>query len=197
MGKVIAGFAMSLDGFIADADDGVHALFKWFFEGDTPLPIMGQVFMTSPASAAHYQALLATVGAHITGRRDFDISRAWGGRNPLGVPSFIVTHTVPEAWAGEGAPFTFVTGGVAAAVEQAMAAAGGKDVLVSGSKIAQQCLNLGLLDEIGIDMVPVLLGNGVRLFEQLESAPIELEATDVVAAPGVTHLKFRVVKSRQ
>jgi dihydrofolate reductase len=197
MGKVIAGFAMSLDGFIADTHDGVHALFGWLGGGDTPvsLPNSERVFMTSAASAAHYQNFLSRLGSHITGRRDFDVSRAWGGSNPLGVPMFIVSHSVPQEWSGEDAPFTFVTEGVEAALALAQADAGDKVVAISGSHITQQLLNAGLLDELHIDLVPVLLGDGIRLFERLENAPTEMEIMSVVAAPGVTHLKYRVIKA--
>src|SRR5215204_5046787 len=125
MEKVIAVFAMSLDGFIADPQDDVGPLFRWLAGGDTALPAPGleRVFMTSPASAAHYQELFATTGAAVTGRRDFDVSRAWGGKYPLGVPVFIVTHTVPPEWAGAGSPFNLVTDGVASAVAKAREAA--------------------------------------------------------------------------
>jgi dihydrofolate reductase len=194
VGKIIATFAMSLDGFIADAQDGVWSLFGWLTSGDTPLQVPGvdRAFKTSAASAAHYQELLDTTGAEVTGRRDFDISRAWGGKHPFGIPAFIVTHSPPQEWVYEGSPFTFVTDGVESAVEQARKAAGDRNVIVNGSKIAQQCLNAGLIDEVQIDLAPILLGSGIRLFER--AAPIELETTSVVDAPGVTHLKFRVVK---
>jgi len=196
MGKVSAVFAMSLDGYIADAQDGVWPLFGWLTSGDTPLevPGVGRPFRTSPASAAHYRELLETFGAEVTGRRDFDVSRAWGGKHPMGVPAFIVTHSPPQEWVYDGSPFTFVTDGVASAVEQARQAAGSKNVIVNGSQIAQQCLRAGLLDEIQIELVPILLGAGVRLFDRLGTQPIELETTSVIDAPGVTHLKFRVVK---
>jgi dihydrofolate reductase len=112
----------------------------------------------------------------------------------LGVPAFVVTHTVPREWVYEGSPFTFVTDGVESAVEQAKAVAGDKDVGVSAASIAQQCLKAELLDEIHIDLVPVLLGGGVRFFDNLGDEPVELERMRVVEAPGVTHLQFRVVK---
>jgi dihydrofolate reductase len=112
----------------------------------------------------------------------------------LGVLTFVVTHTVPQEWVYEGSPFTFVTDGVASAVEQPKAAAGGKDVAVGAASIAQQCIRAGLLDEIHVDLVPVLLGGGVRLFDHLGAGPIELERTEVVEGAGVTHLTFRVVK---
>jgi dihydrofolate reductase len=91
--------------------------------------------------------------------------------------------------------FTFVPAGVESAVEQARAAAGDKkNVAVGAASIAQQCIRAGLLDEIHVDLVPVLLGGGVRLFEHLGSEPIELESTRVIEAPGVTHLTFRAVR---
>jgi dihydrofolate reductase len=113
---------------------------------------------------------------------------------PLGVPTFVLTHTVPQEWVYEGSPFAFVTEGVESAVEQAKQAAGEKDVAVGAASIVQQCIRAGLLDEIHVDLVPVLLGEGVRLFDHLGTGPIELERTEVVEGAGVTHLTFRVVR---
>ena len=195
---------MSLDGFIAGPNDGPGAplgeggerLFAWYFSGDTDyrLPGTEMVFRVSSASAELLREAHGTMGAFVTGRRTFDITNGWGGRPPLGVPTFVVTHTVPEEWVYEGSPFTFVTDGVESAVEQARAVAGDKNVAVGAASIAQQCIRAGLLDEIHVDLVPVLLGGGVRLFEHLGPEPIELESTRVIEAPGVTHLTFRVVK---
>ena len=112
----------------------------------------------------------------------------------MGVPTFVVTHTVPQEWVYEGSPFTFVTDGVESAVKQAKAVAGDKTVAVGAASIAQQCIRAELLDEIHIDLVPILLGSGVRLFEHLGNTPIELERTRVIEAPEVPHLTFRVVK---
>jgi dihydrofolate reductase len=195
MSKVVAGLAMSLDGFIADADDGVWSLFGWLTDGDTPLEIMGQKFMTSPVSAAHYREIVATTGAAVTGRRDFDISRAWGGNYPMGnIPVFIVTHNPPPEWTGPDSPFRFVTDGVESAIRQAQQAAGDQDVSVNGSQIVRQALKAGLIDEFQIELVPVLLGKGIRLFEPLGVEPVQLEIAGVAPAPTVTHLKYRVVK---
>ena len=133
-------------------------------------------------------------GAIVTGRRDFDVSRAWGGKHPMDLPVFIVTHTLPQAWVKEGSPFTFVTDGLARAVEQAKKAAEDKNATLSGSTIAQQCVKAGLLDEIHIDLVPVLLGAGIRLFDHLGTEPIDLECARVIEAPGVTYLRYRIVK---
>jgi dihydrofolate reductase len=134
------------------------------------------------------------MGAFVTGRRTFDIANGWGGRSPLGVPTFVVTHTVPQEWVYEGSSFTFVTDGVESAVEQARAAAEGKNVAVGAASIAQQCIRAGLLDEIHVDLVPVLLGGGVRLFDHLGIEPIGLESTRVIEARDVTHLTFRVIR---
>jgi dihydrofolate reductase len=204
MGKVSTGLSMSLDGFIAGPNDGPERplgdggerLFAWYSSGDTDyrLPGTEMVFKISPQSAELLREAHSKMGAFVSGRRTFDIANGWGGRPPLGVPTFVVTHTVPQDWAYEGSPFTFVTDGVESAVEQARAAAEDKNVAVGAASIAQQCIRAGLLDEIHVDLVPVLLGGGVRLFEHLGTEPIRLERTRVIEAPGVTHLTFRVVK---
>jgi dihydrofolate reductase len=194
MSKVIAGYAMSLDGFIADAQDGVWDLYKWLTDGEVELPVFDRVFKTSQASADHYREILATTGAHVTGRRDFDISNAWGGQSPLNVPIFIVTHTPPQEWLGKPSPFTFVTEGVEAAIAQAKAVAGDKNVALGGSTILQQALKAGLIDEIWIDLVPILLGEGVSLFADVGIGAVNLAIIKVIDAPGVTHLRYRVVK---
>jgi dihydrofolate reductase len=196
MGKTIAEFTMSLDGFIADPNDDVRRLMGWYFSGDTEMTMGdGMVFKVSQASADLLRESWGAIGAIVTGRRDFDVSRAWGGKSPIaGAQILIVTHTVPQEWAGKESPFTFVTDGVESALAQAKAIAGEKNVAVSGSKITQQCLQAGLLDEIQIELAPILLGAGVRLFEGLDTAPIDLEKILVLDTPNVTHLKYRVVK---
>jgi dihydrofolate reductase len=204
MGKVSTGLSMSLDGFIAGPNDGPEQplgeggerLFEWYSGGETEyrLPGTEMAFRVSPASAELLREAHSKMGAFVTGRRTFDITNGWGGSPPLGVPTFVVTHTVPQEWVYEGSPYTFITDGVESAVEQAKAVAGDKDVAVGAASIAQQCIRSGLLDEIHIDLVPVLLGGGVRLFEHLGTGPIELERVRVVEAPDVTHLTFRVVK---
>ena len=195
---------MSLDSFIAGTNDGPGSrlgeggerLFAWYSSGDTEyrLPGTEMVFKVSSPSAELLREAHSKMGAFVTGRRTFDIANGWGGRPPLGVPTFVVTHTVPQEWVYEGSPFTFATDGVASAVEQAKAAAGGKDVAVGAASIAQQCIKAGLLDQIHVDLVPVLLGGGVRLFDHLGTGPIELERTEVVEGARVTHLTFGVVK---
>ena len=204
MGKVSTGLTMSLDGFIAGPNDGPGAplgeggerLFAWYSGGDTEygLPGTEMVFEVSSQSAEMLREAHAGMGAFVTGRRTFDIANGWGGDPPLGVPTFVVTHTAPEEWVYEGSPFQFVTDGVEEAVERASAAAGDKGVAVGAASIAQQCIRAGILDEIHVDLVPVLLGDGVRLFEHLGAGPIDLRSTRVIEGAGVTHLTFRVVK---
>jgi dihydrofolate reductase len=187
---------MSLDGFIARPNGDVGALFDWYFAGDTEYTVPGGNFplRVSAQSAELLSESYGRMGALVVGRRHFDHARGWGGRHPMSVPVFVVTHTVPREWNYEGSPFTFVTDGVDSAVEQAKGVAGSKDVGVGGAGVAQQCIETGLVDEVGIDVVPVLLGEGVRFFDRLHTGPIELERTMVLEAPGVTHLRFRVVK---
>ncbi len=204
MGKVSVGLTMSLDGFIAGPNDGPERplgeggerLFEWYSSGDTEYSMPGteMVFRISSQSAELLSGLEKTMGAFVTGRRTFDITNGWGGRPPLGVPTFVVTHSVPREWVYEGSPYTFVTDGVESAVEQANSVAGDKGVAVGAASIAQQCIRAGLLDEVTVNLVPVLLGGGVRLFDHLGPAPIELESTGVVEGSGVTHLTFRVIK---
>ena len=204
MGKVTTGLSMSLDGFIAGPNDGPGSplgdggerLFAWYAGGDIEyrLPGTEMVFMVSPQSAQLLGEAHTNMGAFVTGRRTFDISNGWGGSPPLGVPTFVVTHSVPQEWVYQGSPFTFVTDGVESAVEQARAVAGDKNVATGAASIAQQCIRAGLLDEIHIDLMPVLLGDGIRLFDHLGAGPIELESTEVIEGAGVTHLTFRVVK---
>jgi dihydrofolate reductase len=204
MGKVAVGLTMSLDGFIAGPNDGPGQplgeggmrLFDWYSSGDTDYEMPGteMVFRVSQQSAELLREAHTKMGAFVTGRRTFDITNGWGGSPPLGVPTFVVTHMIPQDWVYKGSPFTFVTDGVESAVEKAREVAGDKTVAVGAASIAQQCIRAGLLDEIHVDLVPVLLGNGVRLFDHLGTEPIELESTSVIEAPGVTHLTFRVVK---
>ena len=196
MGKVITEFTISLDGFIAGPNDEVDRIFGWYSSGDTdfPVPSSSMVFKLSRASADLLRESWGALGAIVTGRRDFDVSEAWGGIPPLGVPIFIVTHNIPQEWAKKGSPFTFVTDGIESALAQARASAGDKDVGISGTQITQQCLRASLIDEIRLHMVPVLLGAGIRLFDHLQDENIALEKILVVDAPDVTHLRYRVKK---
>lgn len=193
MATVISSFATSLDGFIAEPDDGIGPLFDWHHSGDVEVRPPGYplVFRTSAASALHWREVIDRAGAMVCGRRLFDHTRGWGGNPPMGVPVFVVSHRPPpDDWPPRpGAPFTFA-GGLADAVEQAKAAAGEGVVSVAGADVAQQCLNAGLVDEVWIDLVPVLLGQGTRYFDDLN--PATLETPRIIEGDGVTHLRYRV-----
>ena len=202
MGKVIFNITMSLDGFVAGPHDTPEnglgdngdRLFKWYFSGDTEIQLPGSPTLKVSAQSANLiNEAMRTYGAGVWGRRTFDIAQAWGG-HPPGTPCFIVTHHVPQEWVYAGSPFTFVTDGVESAIRQAKRAAGDKDVVLCTASILQQALKVKLVDEIHIDVAPVLLGKGVRLFDQLGAEPIELENIRTIAAPGVTHLGFRIIK---
>jgi dihydrofolate reductase len=195
MATVVANMSMSLDGFIADPVDGVEYLFGWYDNGDFTVPTADprMTFHVSEASAAHLRGMLANVGALVCGRRLFDIANGWGGTHPTGAPVFVVTHSIPEGWPRDDAPFTFITeGGVERAVGEAKAVAGDKIVAIASANIAQECLNAGLLDAIAVDLVPVLLGAGIRFFDHLSGAPITLGNPQVVEGTAVTHLYYRV-----
>ena len=196
MTEVYTGASMSLDGYIAGpAETGFEQLFKWYGNGDVVVPTT-QPDMTlrmTAVSTEHWRDIVDNTGALVVGRRLFDLTDGWGGNHPMGGPVVVVTHSVPESWPRQDAPFTFVTDGIQRAVEQAKGLAGGKRVGVNGGTIASQCLNAGLLDEVWVDLVPVLLGGGTRFFDQLKDAPVELEGpVSVVEGTDVTHLRYRV-----
>jgi dihydrofolate reductase len=196
MGKVTAGFSMSLDGFVADEDDGVERVFQWYSVGDTTDQVEAgnATFTMSAEGAEAIRAGGRSAGVLVSARRTFDIADAWGGRHPMGVPVVVVTHSVPEQWVDlEGSPFTFVTDGVPSAIAKAQGIAGDRDVVVGAPSVTQECLRLGLLDEIHVDLVPLLLGQGVRLFDTVP-APIELQVVEASGKPHVTHLTYRVLR---
>lgn len=188
MGKVILDMSMSLDGFIAARNDspeeplgeGGQRLQEWLAED------MG-------AYAEVLDQEVSGCGAVIMGRRTYDFSLEWwAGKGPVGdVPCFVLSHTIPEK---VGPVFTFVTGGIESALKQAKAVAGDKSIGLMGANTHQQYIRAGLVDEIHINLIPVLLGDGIRLFEHLGIEPIELEVIRVIQSPGVTHLGFRVLK---
>jgi dihydrofolate reductase len=202
---VMTGLSTSVDGFIAGPEDrvgqplgvGGERLFDWLADGDTKSRHYPE-FKMSAASAEAFDAFADRVGAVISGRRTYDISRAWQGRGPLpGAPLFVMTHEPPQSVpVGERGdpPYTFVRNGIEAAVAQARAAAGEKDVSLMGASVVQQALRVGLLDVLTIQLAAVLLGGGVRLLEAGLPAGTELEVVGVVDAPGVTHLTYRVLR---
>ncbi|WP_119072162.1 dihydrofolate reductase family protein [Aggregatilinea lenta] len=200
MGTLGAGFSMSLDGFIAGPGDDTRHVFAWMFQGNRDVQVsIGDedlnLKLTSEGEGQR-EDMAQALGVILSGRRMFDVAQAWGGKHPLDVPIVVLTHQPPQEWVDKpDSPFVFVTDGLESAVAKAKEIAGEKTVGVGGANVARQCLKAGLLDEIGIDLVPVLLGSGVRLFEELGIEPIALEIADVAPDVGVTHLRYRVVKA--
>ncbi len=198
MSKVVAIMSMSLDGYVADVEDGVAEVFDWYFNsGNIPFHTGGaepMTFRVSAPSAEHLQAVTSGLGAILTGRRTFEVADGWGGRHAWG-PAFVLTHQIPVGWPRTNSAVHFVTDGLESAVSQAKAAAAGKSVAVHGADTIQQCLNAGLLDEIQVDIAAVLLGSGVRLFDHLARTPAVLGNPQVIAGVGVTHLRYPILKA--
>jgi dihydrofolate reductase len=140
--------------------------------------------------------LRSATGAMISGRRLYEITHGWNGSHPFGgIPVFVVTRHVPQEVPGGATAFTFVTDGIASAVALAKRAAGDKSVyVIGGASIDQQLLDAGLVDELRIDIVPILLGSGIRLFDALRRAPIRLEQVKLTPSKDVSHLWHRVLR---
>lgn len=193
--KLVALMSTSLDGFVADRDNGVDEVFAWYFgSGNVEFRTGGADSMTfklSKPSAECVRGLWSELGAILTGRHTFDKAQGWGGNHPWG-PAFVLTHQVPNGWPRPNSTVHFVTDGLESAVGQAKAAAAGKSVGVHGPDVIRQLLNAGLLDEIQVDLAAVLLGSGVRLFDHLSGTPVILGNPTVVQGVGVTHLRYPV-----
>jgi dihydrofolate reductase len=194
MSKVVAIMSMSLDGFVADLNDGVAEVFNWYVSsGNVEFHTGGadpMTFKVSEPSVRHLRALWSELGAVLTGRRTFDKAEGWGGNHAWG-PAFVLTHDIPAGWPRPNSLVHFVTDGIESAVKQAKAAAAGKSVGVHGADTIQQLLNAGVLDEISVDIAAVLLGSGLRLFDQLAGTPVVLGDPSVIPGVGVTHLRYR------
>ena len=205
MGKVTADMSVSLDGFVAGPNDGPEnglgdggeRLHEWMYNLASWRERHSLAGGEVNPDAEILDEAFRNVGAAVMGRRMFDIAeQAWGNNPPFHVPVFVVTHRVREKAVKEGGTsFIFVTDGIESALKQAKAAAGDKDISVAGGpNIIQQFLRAGFLDEIQIHLVPLLLGGDRPLFDRSGTDQIELEANRVIGSPGVTHLRFRVVK---
>jgi dihydrofolate reductase len=201
MGKVVAQAIMSLDGYVAKQDNTIGRLFDWLQNGDVEIPTPAADFDVhlTPPSSEHWRNWVSSLGALVCGRTLFDVTDGWHGRHTLDVPVVVVTHHVPTDWvaAHPDAPFSFVTDGIEAAVARARQIAGDADVAVSGGTIARQCLDLGLLDEVAVDLVPVVMGAGNRpFFGTLSSQDVLLgNPTICIQGDRVIHLSFPVVKT--
>jgi dihydrofolate reductase len=214
MSNLFADISMSLDGYVAGPnqtlDDplgqGGNQLHEWAFSLKEWREPHGREGGESNASSEVVAETLSRTGAMLMGRRMFSGGEGrwdgdpnpngwWGDEPPFHHPVFVLTHHQREPLALKGTTFTFVTDGIESALEQAREAAGGKDVAIGGgAEPIQQYLRAGLLDELQVNVSALLLGGGVRLFDNLGDPPQRLERVRVVAAPGVTHLRYRVVK---
>jgi dihydrofolate reductase len=175
---VLSNHSVSLDGFIARPDGKPGRLHEWLDAGD-------------PQSRSVVADLRARIGATIVGRKTYEDSD-WGDQAPFDSPVFVVTHAPPDD--AEALPFVFVTEGVAHAVELAKEAAGSKDVALLGGDVTRQALSAGLLDELHLNLVPVLYGEGVRFLDDFEGGPVRLERTRLIDAPRASHVSFRVLR---
>ena len=214
MSKLRLNIAMSLDGFVAGRNptlddplgEGGERLHDWAFGLEAWRRPHGMDGGEVNASTRVVEETLENVGATIMGRNMFGGGPGpwgdepwegwWGDDPPFHMPVFVLTHHPREPLVKQGGTtFTFVTDGIESALSRARAAAGGRDVaLAGGANVAQQYLAAGLLDELQLNVVPLVLGGGTRLLEDLGDAGIELEQVRAVEAPGVTHLKYRVVR---
>jgi dihydrofolate reductase len=183
MATVIAGMTVSLDGFVADRSGSAGRLYT---------------DLADLRGTAYMNATIEATGAVLMGRRAFAMADpdSYVGNYEFQVPIFVLTHHPPESLPkqDERLTFTFVTDGVASAIEQARAAAGERAVqVVGGASVVQQLLRAGLVDELHVDVMPVLLGGGLRLLENIDSERVQLEKIGVQDLGPRTSLSFRVV----
>ena len=193
MSMVHTHMTMSLDGFIADPDDGIDELFGWYGAGDVSLPTANEdiSFSVDSDSAELLTSYMGgAVGALVSGRRLFDITDGWGDQHPVGAPVVVVTHQPPDD--ADQVPRTTFVGDVSAAVERAKEIAGDKNVTIASANIAAQALDLGLVDEVHVSLAPVLLGNGIPYFADLGAAPHRLDDPEVTVGKRATHLRYKV-----
>ncbi|MGW7681812.1 dihydrofolate reductase family protein [Kribbella sp. NPDC054772] len=195
MGRVIVSAAVSLDGFVADTEDGVGPLFDWYNNG--PVEVYGtdrsRPFHVSEASAAYMKSTWPNVGSCVIGRHLFDITNGWDGVPSVGDHVFVVTHQPPTDWPFPDAPFTFVNS-VEETIARAKEHAGDRDVVVTGGNITGQALAAGLVDDIAYNVVPVVFGSGVKFFGDFVGPQVLLDNPRVVQGDRVTHLHYRVSK---
>lgn len=194
MGELVLCMSMSLDGFIAGPGDNMdnpfgtkgQRLHDWLGDGGEDL----SGFRPSDEPGRTVFDEMMSTGAVITGRRTGDFVDYWGGDHHKGVPIFVPTHTAPTDHRHERVHF--VTDGIESCAEQAKAAAGDRDVMVHGAYTAQECLRARVLDALEIQLVPVLFGQGRRLFDGLAPDHIELDPVRRLESPSVLHLRYKV-----
>jgi dihydrofolate reductase len=196
MATVIMHAVTSLDGFIADEHDDVGPLFDWYFNGDQPITDeAGEQrharFRVAEQSHAYVRAFWGSIGATIQGRHLFDLTNGWEAEPPAGEHLVVVSHRPrPEGWHPEAdVPFF---DDVTAAVEKAKQRAGEQVVAICAGDVGGQALALGLVDEVAMDVVPVLFGTGKRYFGQAGAALLLEDPSVVIQGDRVLHLRYRV-----
>ena len=197
MGKVITHMTMSLDGFIAAPDDNPGELFDWYQAGDVAVEHASDdldAFHVDRASAGVLEDLMGTAGALVSGRHLFDITGGWNDHHPTGAKVVVVTHVPPEDAAERWPKTTFVSS-VEDGVAIARKLAGDADVTIASPTIIQQALDLGLVDEIAVSLVPVLFGEGKTYFGKLADGHLMLDDPQVVQGRRAVHLRFGVRRS--
>ncbi|GIH24887.1 deaminase reductase [Acrocarpospora phusangensis] len=203
MKSVVLNMSVSVDGFSAGPDvtvehpmgEGGERLHEWLFTSSSDRNVAAGGTSPNGVDAQVAQELSASTGAVVVGRRTFDVGVELWGDTPFPVPCFVLTHQARDQLVMKSAAFTFVTDGIESALRQARAAARDKNVLImGGANAAQQFVRAGLVDEIQIQLVPVLLGSGTRLFDHLGADHIELKRNRLIESPHVTHLRFQVPK---
>ena len=190
MGDIVMHNVVSVDGFIADENDDIGPLFDWYFNGDTPLTD-GSDFRVSGASAAYVRSAWESVGSMVIGRHLFDIMNGWDGRPPAGDHVVVVSHRPkPEGWHPE-ASYHFVDD-VTEADARASEFAGERTVTVAAGNVGGQALALGLVDEVALDVVPVVFGAGKRYFGSIDTQQLLEDPHVVLQGSRVLHLRYRV-----
>ena len=188
MSTVVMHNVVSVDGFIADADDQVGPLFDWYSNGDTELSEYAKV---SQVSAEYVKPMLANIGSLVVGRHVFDITNGWEGSPPAGEHIVVVSHRPkPDGWHPE-APYHFVDD-VARAIAKAKDLAGQRTVAVAAGDIGGQAFALGLVDEVAMDVVPVVFGSGKRYFGSVDAQHLLEDPHVVIQGDRVLHLRYRV-----
>ncbi len=193
MGKVVMYSSVSVDGYIADDDDQPGPLFDWMSSGDLPLDETGQATV-SQASFDYTRSYWDEIGVSLVGRHLFDLTDGWGGTPPGGIAHVVVVshRPAPEGWSPE-APFHFVDG-INAAMANAQELAGERTVEVAAGDVGGQVLTAGLVDEVAMDVAPVVLGSGKRYFGSVDAQHLLEDPEAVVQGTRVLHVRYRVVR---
>jgi dihydrofolate reductase len=190
MSTVFMHAVVSVDGFIADAEDNVGPLFEWYFNGDAEI-VDGGPFKVSRDSVRYVRPMWQRIGTTVMGRHLFDLTNGWDGTPPAGEHIVVVTHRPrPEGWHPE-ASCQFIDD-VVRAIMVAKELAGDRDVAVTAGNVGGQALALGLVDEVAMDVVPVVFGRGKRYFGALDAQQLLEDSDVVVQGRRVLHLRYRV-----